>query len=135
MREWIYGRNAVMEALQARRREVFSLLLAIGVEDKGRIQEIQKLALARKCKIERVPKERLAKMGENPQGIALEVSGYPYVDITDIIARAETAGEDLFVLLLDMIQNPQNLGTLLRTAEAAGVHGIDIESLLIALNK
>jgi 23S rRNA (guanosine2251-2'-O)-methyltransferase len=126
MREWIYGRNAVMEALQARRREVFSLLLAIGVEDKGRIQEIQKLALARKCKVERVPKERLAKMGENPQGVALEVSGYPYVDITDIIARAETAGEDLFVLLLDMIQNPQNLGTLLRTAEAAGVHGVII---------
>ncbi len=126
MREWIYGRNAVMEALQARRREVFSLLLAIGIEDKGRIQDIQQLAIARKCKVERVPKERLAKMGENPQGVALEVSRYPYVDITDIIAKAQSANEELFVLLLDMIQNPQNLGTLLRTAEAAGVHGVII---------
>jgi 23S rRNA (guanosine2251-2'-O)-methyltransferase len=126
MREWIYGRNAVMEALQARRREVFTLLLAIGIEDKGRIQEIQKLAIARKCKVERVPKERLAKMGENPQGVALEVSGYPYVNLADILENAQSKKEDLFVLLLDMIQNPQNLGTLLRTAEAAGVHGIII---------
>jgi 23S rRNA (guanosine2251-2'-O)-methyltransferase len=126
MREWIYGRNAVMEALQARRREVFTLLLAIGIEDKGRIQEIQKLAITRKCKVERVPKERLAKMGENPQGVALEVSGYPYVNLADILENARTKQEDLFVLLLDMIQNPQNLGTLLRTAEAAGVHGIII---------
>ena len=85
MREWIYGRNAVMEVLQARRREVFTLLLATGIEDKGRIQEIQKLAIARKCKVERVPKERLAKMGENPQGVALEVSGYPYVNLADIL--------------------------------------------------
>jgi 23S rRNA (guanosine2251-2'-O)-methyltransferase len=126
MREWIYGRNAVIEALQAKRRDVFKLLLAVGIEEKGRIQEITKLASSRKCSIERVPKERLAKMGENPQGVALEVSGYPYVDISDIIARAQAKNEDLFVLILDMIQNPQNLGTLLRTAEAAGVHGVII---------
>ena len=126
MREWIYGRNAVMEALEAHRREVFTLLLAIGIEDKGRIQEIQKLAISRKCKVERVPKERLAKMGENPQGVALEASGYPYVNLADILENANSKKEDLFVLLLDMIQNPQNLGTLLRTAEAAGVHGIII---------
>ncbi len=126
MREWIYGRNAVMEALQAKRREVFTLLLAVGIEEKGRIQEILKLAAARKCKIERVPKERLTKMGDNPQGVALEVSGYPYVDLSDILLLAQQRQEDLFILMLDMIQNPQNLGTLLRSAEAAGVHGIII---------
>jgi 23S rRNA (guanosine2251-2'-O)-methyltransferase len=126
MREWIYGRNSVMEALQAKRREVFTLLLAVGIEEKGRIQEIQKLAAARKCKVERVPKERLAKMGDNPQGVALEVSGYPYVDLSDILLLAQQRQEDLFILMLDMIQNPQNLGTLLRSAEAAGVHGIII---------
>jgi 23S rRNA (guanosine2251-2'-O)-methyltransferase len=126
MREWIYGRNSVMEALQAKRREVFTLLLAVGVEEKGRIQEIQKLATSRKCKVERVPKERLAKMGDNPQGVALEVSGYPYVDLSDILLLAQQRQEDLFILMLDMIQNPQNLGTLLRSAEAAGVHGIII---------
>lgn len=126
MREWVYGRNAVLEVLQARRREVFKLLLATGLEEKGRVQEIIRLATARKCALERVPKERLAKLGDNPQGVALEVSGYPYVDIADILARAQNRGEDLFVLALDMIQNPQNLGTLLRSAEAAGVHGVII---------
>ncbi len=126
MREWVYGRNAVLEVLQARRREVFKLLLATGLEEKGRVQEIIRLAAARKCALERVPKERLAKLGDKPQGVALEVSGYPYVDIADILARAQNRGEDLFVLALDMIQNPQNLGTLLRSAEAAGVHGVII---------
>ena len=126
MREWIYGRNAVTEALVSKRREVFKLLLAVGIEEKGRIFEIQKLAQSRKCVIERVPKERLAKMGDNPQGVALEVSRYPYVDLSDIILLAQQRQEDLFILMLDMIQNPQNLGTLLRSAEAAGVHGIII---------
>lgn len=126
MREWIIGRNAVMEVLQARRREVFKLLLATGVEEKGRIIELQKLAASRKCPIERVPKERLAKMGDNPQGVALEVSRYPYMNLVDIIDQAKSKNEELFVLLLDMIQNPQNLGTLLRSAEAAGVHGVVI---------
>ena len=63
-------------------------------------------------------------MGENPQGVALEVSRYPYVDISDITTLAERKQEDLFLLMLDLVQNPQNLGTLLRTAEAAGVHGV-----------
>lgn len=126
MREWIYGRNAVMEALQAKRRDVFKLLLAAGIEEKGRILELQKLAQSRRCPIERVPKERLAKMGESPQGVALEVSGYPYADISDVVLLAQQREEDLFILLLDMIQNPQNLGTLLRSAEAAGVHGVII---------
>jgi len=126
MHEWIYGRNAVMEALQAKRRDLFKLLLATGIEEKSRILDIQKLALSRKCVIERVPKERLAKMGDNPQGVALEVSAYPYVDISDVVLLANQRQEDLFVLMLDMIQNPQNLGTLLRSAEAAGVHGVII---------
>lgn len=126
MREWIIGRNAVMEVLQARRREVFKLLLATGVEERGRIIELQKMAASRKCPVERVSKERLAKMGDNPQGVALEVSRYPYVNLVDITERAKSSNEDLFVLLLDMIQNPQNLGSLLRSAEAAGVHGVVI---------
>ncbi len=84
------------------------------------------LARSRKIPVERVPKEKLAAMGENPQGVALEVSRYPYQNIADITARAAQKGEPLFVLMLDLIQNPQNLGTLLRTAEAAGVHGVII---------
>jgi 23S rRNA (guanosine2251-2'-O)-methyltransferase len=123
MKEWIYGRNPVYEVLTARRRDVFRLWVAQGVEEKGRMAEILQLAAARKVGIERVPRQRLEQMGENPQGVALEASAYCYTDLADILALAQERQENLFVLVLDLIQNPQNLGTLLRTAEAAGVHG------------
>ena len=124
MKEWITGRNPVLEALQAQRRQFFKLLIASGVDEKGRIFEILRIASLRRVPVERVSRERIDRMGENPQGVALEVSEFPYVDLADILDHAETSGEDLFVLVLDLIQNPQNLGTLLRTAEAAGVHGV-----------
>ena len=126
MKEWITGRNPVIEVLQAKRRDVFRLFFASGVEEKGRILEMRHLAQARKIPIEVLPREKLASLGENPQGVAAEVSAYPYVDLSDILERAKTMQQDLFVLVLDVIQNPQNLGTLLRSAEAAGVHGVVI---------
>lgn len=126
MKEWITGRNPVMEVLQARRRQVFRLMLAGGVEEKGRISDILRIATERNIPVERGPRERLDRLGENPQGVAAEVGAYPYVDLADILDRAASSGEDLFVLVLDVIQNPQNLGTLLRTAEVAGVHGVVI---------
>ena len=101
-------------------------MLASGLEEKGRVAEIVRLAKTRKVSVERVSRDNLAGMGENPQGVALEVSRYPYVDVADIKDLAAEKGEDLFILMLDLIQNPQNLGTLLRTAEAAGVHGVII---------
>lgn len=113
-----------MEVLVTKRREVFRLLLATNVEEKGRVAEMTQMARARKIPVERVARDKLASMGENPQGVALEVSRYPYVDISDITTLAERKQEDLFLLMLDLVQNPQNLGTLLRTAEAAGVHGV-----------
>ena len=112
--------------LQAKRRQVFRLLFATGIEEKDKIVEMRRLAQARKIPIEMVPREKLNKLAENPQGVALEVSAYPYVDISDILDCAKERGEELFVLVLDVIQNPQNLGTLLRTAEAAGIHGVII---------
>jgi 23S rRNA (guanosine2251-2'-O)-methyltransferase len=60
----------------------------------------------------------------NHQGVALEVSGYPYSTLPDILENARQKGEPPFLLLLDTLQDPQNLGTLLRTAEIVGVHGI-----------
>jgi 23S rRNA (guanosine2251-2'-O)-methyltransferase len=126
VKEWIIGRNPVMEVLKTKRREVFRMVLATGLEEKGRIAEMVQLARGRKIPVERISRDKLASMGDNPQGVALEVSRYPYVDITDITALAERKQEDLFLLMLDLIQNPQNLGTLLRSAEAAGVHGVVI---------
>ena len=123
MKEWITGRNPVYEVLTARRRQIFRLWLALGVEEKGRLAEIIGLAVARKALVERVPRQKLEPLGENHQGVALEVSMYSYAALDDILLLAQDRQEPLFVLLLDLIQNPQNLGTLLRTAEAAGVHG------------
>lgn len=124
MKEWLIGRNPVYEALRANRRQYFRLQVAQGVEEKGRIREILTLAAARKLKVERVPRQNLDKLGENPQGVALEASGYPYSTLPDILDLASQRQQPLFILILDIIQNPQNLGTLLRTAEAVGVHGV-----------
>jgi len=126
MRETIYGRNPVYETLRAARRDVFHLLVAEGVLDRGRLKEILDLAAPRKIPVEHVPRLRLDKLGDSHQGVALEVSGYPYVALEDILDNASRRREDLFVLLLDTLQNPQNLGTLIRTAEAVGVHGVII---------
>jgi 23S rRNA (guanosine2251-2'-O)-methyltransferase len=126
MRETISGRNPVFESLHARRRDVFRLLVAEGVAERGRLTEILNLAAQRKIPVERVPRFRLDKLSDSHQGVALEVSGYPYVGLDDILENASARHETLFVLILDTLQNPQNLGTLIRTAESVGVHGIII---------
>jgi len=124
MREWITGRNPVYEALRARRRQFFRLVVAQGIEPRGHVQEILQMAKERRLAVEQAQRARLNNLGENHQGVALEVSGYPYKSLADVKDLARSRGEDLFVLALDVIQNPQNLGTLLRTAEAIGVHGV-----------
>jgi 23S rRNA (guanosine2251-2'-O)-methyltransferase len=126
MKEFIYGRNPIYETLRARRRDVFRLQVAEGVQDKGRLTEILDLAAKRKIPVERVTRFRLDKLSENHQGVALEASAYPYVTLDDILENAKKRSEPLFVLLLDTLQNPQNLGTIIRTAEAVGVHGVVI---------
>ncbi|PWH15197.1 MAG: 23S rRNA (guanosine(2251)-2'-O)-methyltransferase RlmB [Anaerolineae bacterium] len=126
MKEFLYSRNAVYETLRARRRQVFSLWLAEGLQPSDKLAQIVKLAQERKCKIERVPRARLDKIHQNHQGVVLEASGYPYADLTEMFEQAEKRAEPLFVLLLDTLNDPQNFGALLRTAEAVGVHGVVI---------
>jgi 23S rRNA (guanosine2251-2'-O)-methyltransferase len=124
MKEWITGRNPVYEVLAAHRRDVFRLWIAQGAEEKGKLAEIIQLSISRKLRIERVPRQQIDNLSENPQGVALEASGYSYVALADVLELAAKREEPLFVLLLDVIQNPQNLGALLRTAESVGVHGV-----------
>jgi 23S rRNA (guanosine2251-2'-O)-methyltransferase len=124
MREWICGRNPVYETVRARRRNLFRLLVAEGAQEKGRLLEIQRLCQERKLPLERVSRQKLQALDENHQGVALEASGYPYSDLQDILLLAQSRSEPLFVLILDALQDPQNLGTLLRTAEVVGVHGV-----------
>lgn len=126
MKEWIVGRNPVYEVLLAHRRNFFRLQVASGVEERGRLSEILRMAAARKVPVTRVSRQQMDALGEGNQGVGLEVSGYPYSTLADILERAEERQEPPFVLLLDLLQNPQNLGTLFRTAEAVGVHGIVI---------
>ncbi len=126
MKEFIYGRNPVYEALRAKRRQFFQLLVSEGAQEKGRLAEIIQMAQAQRVQVLRAPRKRMDKIAENNQGVALEVSGYPYHGVADILDRAASRGEPPFVLLLDTLQDPQNFGTLLRTAESVGVHGVVI---------
>ena len=124
MKEFIYSRNAVYETLRSRRRDVFRLLVAEGVQEKGRMVEILQMAGERKIPILRAPRTGLDKIHPAHQGVVLEASGYPYRNIEDILDLATERGEPPFVLILDTLNDPQNFGTLLRTAEAVGVHGV-----------
>jgi 23S rRNA (guanosine2251-2'-O)-methyltransferase len=129
MAEWIYGRNPVYEVLTAARRDVFELRLAQGTEKKGRIADIQKLCQEKKIPVKFVPRQDLDKIfgdapGSSHQGLALRAGEYPYSDLDEMLYLAEEREEPPFLLLLDTLQDPHNLGTLLRTAEAVGVHGV-----------
>ena len=126
VKEFIYGRNAVYEALRAKRRECFGLQIADGVKPTGRISDIMELAARAKVPALMVPRTKLDQLNANHQGVALEVAAYPYSDVVEILEQPGKKGELPFVLLLDALQDPQNFGTLLRTAEIVGVHGVVI---------
>jgi len=74
MKEFIYGRNPVYEALRAKRRQFFQLLVSETAQEKGRLAEIIQMALAQNVKVFRAPRKRMDKIASNNQGIALEVS-------------------------------------------------------------
>jgi 23S rRNA (guanosine2251-2'-O)-methyltransferase len=124
MKEWLYGRNAVYESLRARRRQFFRLKIAQGVDERGHLDDILQLAKGFKLQVDRVPRSSLDSLGSGHQGVALEASSYPYSALLDILSTAERRNEPPFILILDVLQDPQNLGTLLRTAEAVGIHGV-----------
>jgi 23S rRNA (guanosine2251-2'-O)-methyltransferase len=124
MKEWMTGRNPVYETLRAGRRQFFRLQIAEGVDEKGRLEEISTLSRVANIPVERVPRKQLDSLDAGHQGVALQVSGYPYCDFIDILEQASRHQEPPLVLILDTLQDPQNLATLLRTAEIVGVHGV-----------
>ena len=128
MREILYGRQPVRETLRAKRRQVFKLLVAKGIKPAGIVGQILTLAQHGNIPVEETDRRALDRLGGevNHQGLAAEVSGYPYTDLAGILAASTQTGEPPFFLLLDHIQDPQNLGSLLRTAEAVGIHGVVI---------
>ena len=124
MKEWIIGRNPVFETLVAERRNIFRLLVSENIIKKGRIADILDLSAGRKLHVQRIPRHQLDRIGPNHQGVAAEVSGYTYFSLQEILFQGEVLREDPFILILDSLQDPQNLGTLLRTAEIVGIHGV-----------
>jgi len=119
----LYGRNAVLEALRAQRRRPYTLAVARGAKAEGTLGVILELARQRGIPVREVEREQLDAMAEGHQGVALEASPYPYVDLDDLL---KGVGPQSLFLLLDLIEDPQNLGTLLRTADAVQVAGVVI---------
>src|SRR5437868_1800865 len=127
-REILYRRNTIRECLRAGRRQIYRLLVARDA-DQGPAADILAEARRRSVPIQDSDKQALnaAARGAPPQGLVLEVGSYPYVDLEDLTAYAAERGEPPLLVLLDLVQDPRNVGALLRTAEAMGVHGIVIQ--------
>lgn len=126
MPEYIYGHWPVMEALRARRRRLEQLLVAERAEERVVVGEIMQIAKAREVPIRRVPVGILDDLshGANHQSTVARVGEYPYVDLQTVIDTSAERDERPFLLLLDLLKDPQNVGVLLRIADAVGVHGV-----------
>ena len=122
----IEGRNSVLELLESN-RDINKILIAKG-ERHGSINKIITIAKQRKIVIAEVERQKLNAISEtnNHQGVIAIVPPFNYVEVEDILNEAKTKNEDAFVLILDGIEDPHNLGSIIRTAETAGVHGVII---------
>ena len=122
--EMIAGKNPVLEALRAG-REINKVWIAEGVKKTG-VEELLDLARERGVLVQFVPKQKIDKLAENHQGIVASVAAYNYAELDDLFAVAKAKNEDPFFLILDELEDPHNLGSIMRTADAIGVHGIII---------
>lgn len=124
--ELVFGVNPVREALRGT-RGVFELYVQASATD-HRLEKILKLAEERGVPIRRRERDDLTKLcaSSHHQGVALMVEPFQYTDLDDLVARIDEAGHSGFLLVLDGIQDPHNLGALIRTAACAGCDGIII---------
>lgn len=122
----IEGRNSVLELLESG-KDINKIFVTRG-EKHGSINKILGIAKERKIIVVEKDKKQMDEMAqeENYQGVIAIVPPFEYVEIEDILNEAKTKQEDPFVLILDGIEDPHNLGSIIRTAETAGVHGIII---------
>ena len=122
----IEGRNSVLELLNSD-RDINKILIAKG-ERHGSINKIIALAKEKKIVIAEVERHKLNAISEsqNHQGVIAIVPPFNYVEVDDILKEAKKKNEDPFILILDGIEDPHNLGSIIRTAETAGIHGVII---------
>lgn len=126
MTEMIEGRNAVLEAFRSGKC-VDKLFILDGCQD-GPVRTIAREARKHDTIVKFAPKERLDSMSETGahQGVIAQVAAYDYSTVEDILKKAEDKGEAPFIILLDNIEDPHNLGAIIRTANLAGAHGVII---------
>ena len=122
----LYGRHAVLESLRAGRRSFRRLWLAEGSREAPILREIAGLAAKANVSTQSAPREALDAVSEHAQGVVLETGDYPYASVDDMLALAASRDEKPLILILDTLQDPQNLGSLIRTADAVGAHGVII---------
>ncbi|HLE96340.1 MAG TPA: 23S rRNA (guanosine(2251)-2'-O)-methyltransferase RlmB [Candidatus Thermoplasmatota archaeon] len=124
-REVVAGRNPVLEALRAGRR-VHRLAVGRGVREDGAVAEILRLAAERSVPLSRVLPADLDRLadGATHQGVVALVDGRPSLSLEDVLARARSRGEDPFLIVLDRVEDPHNLGAVLRVADGAGAHAV-----------
>ena len=122
----VEGRNAVLELLESG-RDINKILVANG-EKHGSIHKILAIAKERKIIVTEIEKNKLNQIAQTPnnQGVIAIVPPYDYCEVEDILDEAKSKNEKPFILILDGIEDPHNLGSIIRTAETAGVHGIII---------
>ena len=126
--EFIIGRHPVVAALKSD-NPVNKLFVQSGAKDDDNIiSEIMDLAHKKRLVISKVPKQKLDKLAnnQNHQGVVLSIAAFKYAAIDDLFAHSEKAGMAPFFVILDNIEDPHNLGSIIRTADAAGVTGIII---------
>ena len=126
MSEQIEGRNAVLEAFRSGKC-VDKLFILDGCQD-GPVRTIAREARKKDTIINYVSKERLDQLSETHahQGVIAQVAAYEYSTVEDILVKAEEKGEPPFLILLDNVEDPHNLGAIIRTANLAGAHGVII---------
>ena len=123
--EYIIGRNPVIEALRSG-RDINKIWIAEGAA-KGQVQIVLALAKENKIILQHAPKKKLDQLVEgNHQGVIAQVAAYQYAELEDLFKVAEKRNEDPFFLILDEIEDPHNLGSIMPTADATGAHGIII---------
>lgn len=126
MNDHIIGRQPVLEALKSH-QPIDTILILHGARGAS-IEHIKRLARERDVVLKEVSKERLKEIAGNTpsQGVAASISGFQYIEVDGILTTATERHERPFILVLDEIEDPHNLGALIRTAECAGVHGVII---------
>ncbi|GAC91858.1 MULTISPECIES: 23S rRNA (guanosine(2251)-2'-O)-methyltransferase RlmB [Anoxybacillus] len=121
----IIGKNPVLEALKSG-REMNKIWIAEGSQ-RGQMQSIIQLAKEMGITVQYVPKKKMDQLSDgNHQGVIAQVAAYRYYDIDDLFKKAEEQGEAPFFIILDELEDPHNLGSIMRTADAVGAHGIII---------